>query len=582
MTPGVANSAYFEHAFLARQMGIELVEGRDLLVDDRHVYMRTTKGLKRVDVIYRRVNDEFLDPVVFRQDSLLGVPGLHGAARAGTVTIANAIGNGAVDDKGVYPYIPALIEYYLGEEPILPNVTTYLPWEPDQLAVILSRLDQLVVKPVAEAGGYGIVIGSVADEKTLAATADALQRQPEGIHRPGDRPALHPSHLRRRASRASPRRPAPIRAQRRQDRGSARRPHQGGDAEGVPHRQLLTGRWVQGHLGARATGTVMLSRHAEDLYWVGRYVERAEDTARMLDVTYHNLLESPGDGAETTWGELLEVLYVNALYTGPLESSAVSSYLVADRTNPGSIISAVERARDNARGLRDRISTELWEAINVFHLDLARADFHLDLDRRAYEVFRSIKSRCQLISGVAAQTMPRDEGYRFMLLGLLLERAEMTCRLLSVRYARLAGGDGQSGFHAWVSVLKSVSAYEAYLKAHDASLDPTDVLQFLLLDQEFPRSVLYCLQQVERLIDQLRRVEPADQHGSGRSGGCGHMRSSPTSRPSSTGGSTRSSRSCSGRSMRSPTRWRPISSVPAPISNSTSRGGHDAGDPLPQ
>ena len=180
LTPGVANSAYFEHAFLARQMGIELVEGRDLLVDDRHVFMRTTKGLKRVDVIYRRVNDEFLDPVVFRQDSLLGVPGLHGAARAGTVTIANAIGNGAVDDKGVYPYIPALIEYYLGEEPILPNVTTYLPWEPDQLAVILSRLDQLVVKPVAEAGGYGIVIGSVADEATLAATADALHANPRG------------------------------------------------------------------------------------------------------------------------------------------------------------------------------------------------------------------------------------------------------------------------------------------------------------------------------------------------------------------------------------------------------------------
>jgi uncharacterized circularly permuted ATP-grasp superfamily protein len=161
-------------------MGIELVEGRDLLVDDRQVFMRTTKGLKRVDVVYRRVNDEFLDPVVFRQDSLLGVPGLHGAARAGAVTIANAIGNGAVDDKGVYPYIPALIEYYLGEDPILPNVTTYLPWEPDQLEVILGRLDQLVVKPVAEAGGYGIVIGSAADEATLSATAAALHANPRG------------------------------------------------------------------------------------------------------------------------------------------------------------------------------------------------------------------------------------------------------------------------------------------------------------------------------------------------------------------------------------------------------------------
>jgi uncharacterized circularly permuted ATP-grasp superfamily protein len=181
LTPGVANSAYFEHSFLARQMGVELVEGRDLLVDDRQVHMRTTRGLKRVDVIYRRVGDEFLDPVVFRQDSLLGVPGLHGAARAGTVTIANAIGNGAADDKGVYPFVPALIEYYLGEKPLLPNVSTYLPWEPDQLELILSRLDQLVVKPVAEAGGYGIVIGTSADEATLASTAKALRANPRGF-----------------------------------------------------------------------------------------------------------------------------------------------------------------------------------------------------------------------------------------------------------------------------------------------------------------------------------------------------------------------------------------------------------------
>jgi uncharacterized circularly permuted ATP-grasp superfamily protein len=180
LTPGVSNSAYFEHSFLARQMGVELVEGRDLLVDNRHVYMRTTRGLKQVDVIYRRVEDEFLDPVVFRQDSLLGVPGLHGAARAGTVAIANAIGNGAADDKGVYPFVPALIEYYLGEEPILPNVTTYLPWDPDQLEFILDRLDRLVVKPVAEAGGYGIVIGTKADDATLAATAESLRANPRG------------------------------------------------------------------------------------------------------------------------------------------------------------------------------------------------------------------------------------------------------------------------------------------------------------------------------------------------------------------------------------------------------------------
>jgi uncharacterized circularly permuted ATP-grasp superfamily protein len=180
LTPGIFNSAYFEHAFLARQMGVELVEGRDLVVDDQTVHMRTTRGLQRVDVIYRRIGDEFLDPVVFRPDSVLGVPGLMAAMRAGTVTVANAIGNGVADDKGVYPFVPDLIEYYLGEDAVIENVRTYLPWEGDQLAWVLDHLDELVVKPVAEAGGYGIVIGSQADDATLARTADQLRADPRG------------------------------------------------------------------------------------------------------------------------------------------------------------------------------------------------------------------------------------------------------------------------------------------------------------------------------------------------------------------------------------------------------------------
>ncbi len=180
LTPGVHNSAYFEHAFLARLMGVELVEGRDLVVDERVVYTRTTRGLSRVDVIYRRVGDEFLDPVVFRPDSFLGVPGIMSAVRAGTVTIANPVGNGAADDKGIYPYVPAMIDYYLGEEGILPNVETYLPWESDQFDHIVENLDTLVVKPVAEAGGKGIVFGPDCDEETLEQVAATLRSDPRG------------------------------------------------------------------------------------------------------------------------------------------------------------------------------------------------------------------------------------------------------------------------------------------------------------------------------------------------------------------------------------------------------------------
>lgn len=253
----------------------------------------------------------------------------------------------------------------------------------------------------------------------------------------------------------------------------------------------------------------MLSRHAEDLYWVGRYVERAEDTARMLDVTYHNLLESPPEEEATAWSQLLAVLYLDAAY-GDREPTAtdVSRFLVLDPANQGSILSSITRARDNARGVRDRISTELWEAINRSHLELAQMDLAQELERRPYEVFRRVKNRCQMISGVAAQTMPRDDGYRFIVLGMMLERAEMGCRLLAVRYAALIGSPRPMGFHAWLAVLKSVSAFEAYLKEHDAALDPARVLEFLLLSPTFPRSVLYALRVAE---DQLRELVDSDR-----------------------------------------------------------------------
>ncbi len=159
LTPGVFNSAYFEHAFLARQMGIELVEGRDLVVHDNFVYMRTTAGLRRVDVIYRRIDDDFIDPLAFRADSGLGVPGLFNVYRAGNVSLANALGTGVADDKAVYAYVPAIIRYYLNQDPILDNVETHLMSDPVQRGHVLARLQDYVVKAVGESGGYGMLIG---------------------------------------------------------------------------------------------------------------------------------------------------------------------------------------------------------------------------------------------------------------------------------------------------------------------------------------------------------------------------------------------------------------------------------------
>jgi uncharacterized circularly permuted ATP-grasp superfamily protein len=179
LTPGVFNSAYYEHAFLARAMGIDLVEGRDLLEHDNIIYMRTTVGLTRVDVIYRRIDDDFCDPLVFRRDSTLGVPGLINAYRAGNVVIANTLGNGVADDKAVYAYVPQIIKYYLGEDALLENVETFLCREPAQLAHVVANLDKLVVKAVGESGGYGMLIGPHASQAEREAFEAKLLAEPD-------------------------------------------------------------------------------------------------------------------------------------------------------------------------------------------------------------------------------------------------------------------------------------------------------------------------------------------------------------------------------------------------------------------
>ena len=180
LTPGMYNSAYFEHAFLAQQMGVELVEGQDLFVKDGFVYMRTTRGPQRVDVIYRRVDDDFLDPSVFRSDSALGCAGLLDVYRKGNVTLCNAIGTGVADDKSIYPYVPKMIEFYLGEKPILHNVPTFMGRNPQDLKYILANLRDLVVKEVHGAGGYGMLVGPASTQAQIEDFRQAVLAKPDG------------------------------------------------------------------------------------------------------------------------------------------------------------------------------------------------------------------------------------------------------------------------------------------------------------------------------------------------------------------------------------------------------------------
>jgi uncharacterized alpha-E superfamily protein len=246
----------------------------------------------------------------------------------------------------------------------------------------------------------------------------------------------------------------------------------------------------------------MLARHAENLFWAGRYIERAEDTARILDVTYHGLLEAAPFEAARAWADVLAVLRLandfDELGVG-CDAVSVSQFLVSDDDNPGSIISAVTRARENLRAVRELVTTELWESVNRFHLDMRARNLRAEIEAEPYELYAFVKRRCQLVAGVCAETMPRDDGWRFLQVGWMLERAEMTCRLLDVRY----GTEERAGFHHWVGTLKSASASEAYRRVYRGSMDTRDVLEFLLLSRQFPRSVLFCLRRAERDLEAL-------------------------------------------------------------------------------
>ena len=438
LTPGVYNSAYFEHSLLARQMGVELVEGRDLFCRDNTVYMRTTEGERQVDVIYRRIDDDYLDPMQFKPDSVLGVAGILNAARAGNVVISSAVGNGVGDDKLVYTYVPTIIEYYLGEKPLLANVDTFRCWLDEEREEVLDRVDELVIKPVEGSGGYGIVFGPNASEKELATITRKINADPRGwIAQPvvqlstvptqiGDE--LSPRHVDLRpfavndgddvwvlpggltrvalpegslvvnssqgggskdtwvlASRASvaDRELAAaevVRSLPKAAKGS--KAEKNGDATSSQQQQSQANRQEGTATAATATATatataggeLMLARNAESLYWIGRYVERADDTARILDVTVHQLLEDSSVDPDHASRTLLRVLGIDA-------AGDRARPVVADRpggVQPGHRRRLLDRGGDLGRpGKRPRRTR------SHLHRDLGVPQYHLQRVGRA-------------------------------------------------------------------------------------------------------------------------------------------------------------------------------------------------------
>lgn len=253
----------------------------------------------------------------------------------------------------------------------------------------------------------------------------------------------------------------------------------------------------------------MLARDAENLFWTGRYLERAEDTARLLDVTYHGLLEAAESEEDAVWTRALDAVGLLDAYREsgrPLTADAVSAFLVHDPDNPGSITAAVERARENVRAVRESVSSECWETINSFCLQLRARDLVSDVRQRPHDLYGFVRRYCQTVAGVVSETLPRGDAYRFLRMGWNLERAEWTCRLLRVRQVHIEA----PGTQELDGILRAASGLEAYRRNSGGSIDPVRVIDFLLLSDSFPRSVYFAVRVAE---DALREASGGTNGG---------------------------------------------------------------------
>lgn len=529
LTPGVYNSAYFEHAFLAQNMGIELVEGRDLFVDDATVWMRTTRGKKKVDVVYSRIDDDFLDPLEFREDSMLGVPGIIEAIRQGNVSIANAIGNGVADNKAMYTFVPQMISYYLGQKPILDNVETYLLDDEEKRQHILADPSNYVIKTVDGSGGYDIFIGPRASQEEVTEICQAVRNKPANyIAQEVVKLSTHPTIV---DGRVEPRhidlRPFVVGGEFIDvlpggltrvalTKGSLIvNSSQGGGSKDTWVLQDPANKYLDCarpfNYKAVAREPTILARAAEPLFWAGRYIERIDATARLLASCDQGALSGLPNEAGLRWEELLEVLSLTEEYkqTGKdVTGYNVTRFLVDDTDNRGSILSSLSSARDNLRSVREKIPTELRGIVNDAWAEFAIADVPTILAEHPQQLFTKLMRSCQTFLGITESTMARNDTWRFLTLGRCIERALLTTRLVEVHFVRQIDAKDSLNISHWATLLGAAGALQEYRVLFQTSVDPLNAIDFLLRNNEFARSANWCVKQIgAQLADMTDGVE---------------------------------------------------------------------------
>lgn len=533
LSPGIFNSAYYEHSSLARQMGVPLVRGSDLIVLNSRCFLKTIGGLEPIDVIYRRLDEAFIDPVAFRGDSQLGVPGLLTCVRKGTVTIANAIGTGLGDNRALAAYLPRLARFYTREPLLLPTVERRLCFDADQRELVLGDLSNHVIQHVSERSAEAVWDAAHLDEAGLARLRERITRNPgQFIAEPrlpltllpavtndalasrhaglrcfvfgGRQPRVFPLALTRYAPPARSRTISSGLGGGIKDtwilRGAADAPPvEAPIIVASPQRRLRLG-----------------SRIADSLFWMGRYKARAENTTRILRVLQQVQLENPALQRAQAWAPLWEALAratghsTNFFKTSPLHrQQSVSQYILLDRKNPASVLNNVARLRENARVTRESVPPEVWAVINRLWQTLdtaAAAPLHDDQGLpQIQDLEQRVLDEVDTLSGCAAKNMLRDDAWHFWTLGRNVERtltATLVTRQVLLKRAdeATAASAADTNFDALLRMLACQYAYRSLFQTRPT---PQNVVALVLQDAALPRSVLHCL---EAIRDSLERV----------------------------------------------------------------------------
>jgi uncharacterized circularly permuted ATP-grasp superfamily protein/uncharacterized alpha-E superfamily protein len=539
LSPGPFNSAYYEHSSLARQMGIPLVRGSDLIVLNSRCFLKTIGGLEPIDVIYRRLDDSFLDPVTFRHDSTLGVPGLMTCVRKGSVTIASAIGTGLGDNRALAAYLPRLARFYSKGPLLLPTVERHLCFDHDQRLEVLSNLDRYVVRHIRDRSTQSVWDGRDGDSNQIKALIRKIEGDPanfiaepqlplttlptvDGIRLSsrhaglrcfvfgGTHPRVFPLALTRYA-------PVP-----------ESRIISSGLGGGIKDTWILRGNPLVGGAGpspiiltAPQRRLRLGSRIADSLFWMGRYKARAESTTRLLKVLQELQLESPAFQSTRSWAPLWEAL---ARATGHdcnffaesqlLRQQNVSNYLLLDIKNPASVFSCLTVLRENARATRESVPPEVWAAINRLWqlLDCAASGPTLNDEEglpKIQELEQTILDSIDSISGTAAKNMLRDDSWEFWTLGRHVERALTTIlvtRQLLLRRTDPLSGEPETDVNL-DALLRILACQYAYRSLFQTRPNPRNVVSLILQDAALPRSVLFCLEAIRASLERVAGTE---------------------------------------------------------------------------